>query len=99
SDTGVGFKVWDLRAREELDLDASRTDTGGLAFAPDRPLLAFSRQTRTGGEVVFWNARSRAQVKCFDWGLGPVGAVAFSLDGCRCATASPTKVVLWDVDV
>jgi hypothetical protein len=70
-----------------------------VAFHPERPLLAFTQNANGVGEVVFWDAQARAEVARFDFGLGSIGAVAFSLDGCRCATASPTQAVVWDVDV
>jgi WD40 repeat protein len=92
-------RVWDLKAGTEPVLATSVAGGGGVAFAPDRPLLAFTGQTRDVGEVVFWDAQARAERKRFDWGLGPVGAIAFSPDGCRCATASSTRAVVWDVDV
>jgi WD40 repeat protein len=91
-------RVWDLKVGAELDFDGSY---GGLAlaFAPDRPLLAFARNVGDAGQVVFWDAAARAELKRYDWGLGPLGAVAFSPDGFRCAAASRTKAVVWDVDV
>ena len=49
--------------------------------------------------MVFWDAAARAELKRYDWGLGKIGAVAFSPDGFRCAAASRTKAVVWDVDV
>jgi WD40 repeat protein len=91
-------RVWDLKARAELDLNSS-TWGGCVAFSPDRPLLAFTQNSRDTGEVVFWDAQRRAELTRFNWGIGRLGAVGFSPDGCRCATASATKAVVWDVDV
>jgi WD40 repeat protein len=90
-------RVWDLKGGTELHLD--RWHVGGLAFAPDRPLLAFTDHTKGTGEVVFWDAERRAELKRFDWDRGPMEAVAFSPDGFCCATANRTKAVVWDVDV
>jgi WD40 repeat protein len=92
-------RVWDRKAGAELDFDGSHGGGAGLAFAPERPLLAFARKVGDVGEVVFWDAGARAELKRFDWGLGPLGAVAFSPDGFRCAAASRTRAVVWDVDV
>jgi WD40 repeat protein len=91
-------RVWDLKAGAELDFDGSY---GGmaLAFAPDRPLLAVARNAGDVGQVVFWDAAARAELKRYDWGLGKIGAAAFSPDGFRCAAATRTRVVVWDVDV
>jgi len=63
-----------------------------------QPLLAFTQRAEDVGEIVIWDAQARTRGARFDWGLGPVGAVTFSLDGFRCATASRTKAVVWDVD-
>jgi len=92
------IRVWNLQTGEELDL-ASSTRGGGVAFAADRPLLAFTQQKEDVGEVVFWDTKAQAELSRFDWGLGPIEAVTFSLDGCRCATASLSRAVVWDVDV
>jgi hypothetical protein len=70
-----------------------------MAFAPDRPLLAFTRKVGDVGEVVFYDAGARAELKRSDWGLGEVRAVAFSPDGFRSAAAGRTRAVVWDVDV
>src|SRR5262249_42127925 len=90
-------RVWDVRSGEEPELGTS--SRGGVAFAPDRPLLAFTHSTKDAGEVVFWDARERAERRRFDWGLAQLTAVAFSPDGLRCASANRTQVVTWDVDV
>jgi WD40 repeat protein len=92
-------RVWDLKAGAELDFDGSYGGRAGLAFAPDRPLLAFARNVEDVGQVVFWDAAARAELKRYDWGLGKIGAVTFSPDGFRCAAAGWTKAVVWDVDV
>jgi WD40 repeat protein len=94
------LQVWDLKARSELDLGSSSSaGGGGVAFAPNRPLLAFTQNSKDTGEVVFWDAQRKVELARFDWGLGALGAVAFSPDGFRCATASANKAVVWDVDV
>jgi WD40 repeat protein len=90
--------VYEPSGRRQV-LSDSGAVASGVAFAPDRPLLAFTQQVEGAGEVVFWDAASRSEVRRFDWKLGPVGAVAFSPDGCQCATASVSTVVVWDVDV
>src|SRR5262249_46994578 len=92
------LRVWDLKTGAERKLGAPERG-GGVAFAADRPLLAFTRHEGDVGEVVFWDAQARAERKRFGWGLGPVRAVTFSSDGSLCATASRTRAVIWDVDV
>jgi WD40 repeat protein len=94
-----GVRVWDLRAGVELDVGSPYGGGAGLAFAAERPLFAFARKAGDVGEVVLWDARARAELKRFDWGLGPLRAVAFSPDGFRCAAATQTRALVWDVDV
>jgi hypothetical protein len=69
-----------------------------VAFAPNQALLAFTQEKDADGQVVFWDAQARIERIRFDWGLGPLSAVAFSPDGCLCAAAGLSKVVVWDVD-
>jgi hypothetical protein len=38
-------------------------------------------------------------VATFDWGLGPLRAVAFSPDDMLAAAGSATGTVVWDVDL
>lgn len=90
--------AWDLLAKTELKPPDGLRGEGWLAFAPDRPVLAIPRRVDGRGEVVFWEVRAGAEPRAFDWGIGPVGAVAFSPDGFRCATAGQSKAVVWDVD-
>jgi hypothetical protein len=94
-------RAWDLQAREELKIEGATGELrgSGAAFAPDRPLLALTQWTKDRGEALFVDVKARTELKRFDWGLGEIKAVAFSPDGCRCATASRHKAVIWDVDV
>jgi WD40 repeat protein len=109
---GFGYhaliQAWSVHTREELDLKGSTGELygGGLAFAPDRPVLAITQIVQSARIVAFWDVGARAELRRYDWGLErgtgalpPPGAIAFSPDGCRCATASERKVVIWDVDV
>ena len=86
-DVGTG-DVWRVAA-----------DSGKLcrdvAFHPARPVLAYSGGT---DEVTFHDAAARTELRRYAWKAGPVGALAFSPDGLRCAAAGVGKVVIWDVD-
>jgi hypothetical protein len=66
-----------------------------VAFHPARPVLAYCASAE---EVAFYDAKARAELKRFEWGIGTVSSVAFSHDGLRCAAAGKGKVVVWDVD-
>jgi WD40 repeat protein len=98
---GARFRIWDVNTRKELDPGTpdGRLYGDGFSFAPDRPLLAYTRQVDNTDVVIFWDVAARTEVKRFDWKVGRVLATAFSPDGCRCATASQDKVVIWDVDL
>jgi WD40 repeat protein len=95
---GGRVMAWDVKKKTILLTDIEARGNGGMAFAPDRPLLAIPSRVGDRGEVVFWDMRVKGEPRAFDWGIGPVGAVAFSPDGFRCAAASQDKVTIWDVD-
>lgn len=72
------------------------TTDRGVAFHPSRPVLAASG---VGGDVMFYDASARTELRRYTWPLDAISAVGFSPDGLRCAAAGPGKVVVWDVDV
>ena len=95
-------RVWALKTGEEQEFREVAPLGGGVAFAGGRPLLAFTQVQYSNdrpGEVIFWDAAGQREVARYDWGVGPIEAVAFSRDGMRCATAGKSKAVIWDVDV
>src|SRR5262249_54579235 len=53
-------EIFDGRTGERQALSGRNATAGCVAFAPDRPLLAFTQQRKEVGEVVFWDARARA---------------------------------------
>jgi WD40 repeat protein len=95
------ISIWDTKAGEELTITSSlgRLYGGGVAFAPDRDLLAYTQHDKNASPVVFWDPVSRTEVKRFDWAIGEIEAITFSPDGCRCAVGGSNQVVIWDVDV
>ncbi len=94
---GHSVWLWDVRTGKGSEIDPTYDISGrGLAFAPDRPILAYG----SGNAVVFWDAEAGAEVKRFNWDVGKVSSVAFAPDGLRCALSGDSgKVVVWDVDV
>jgi WD40 repeat protein len=67
-----------------------------VAFAPtaDRVLTCSTDET-----VRVWSLAERRCVRCFEWGIGALTAVAWSLDGLTCAAAGANRqVVVWDAD-
>jgi WD40 repeat protein len=94
---GSGVAVWEVGTGAMHPL----SDWGGhrgrsVAFHPTAPVLAY---TTRSDEVVFWDPRSRSELHRFSWDIGWLLALAFSLDGMRCAAGSKGKVVVWDVTI
>ena len=92
------LSVWHLPTRTLLVDRESRTHGGwlSLAFAPH------GRRIVTGGidsTVGVWDALSGGPpLRVFQWGVGPVYAVAFDRDGLRAAAVGHSGVIVWDVD-
>ncbi|MSU78865.1 MAG: hypothetical protein EXS16_12320 [Gemmataceae bacterium] len=67
-----------------------------IAAHPREPVLATACND---GTVRFWDMKSQREIKCYDWKIGAVSAVAFSSDGIRCAAGGQRgQIVVWDVD-
>jgi WD40 repeat protein len=80
----------------ELELGGHKGQINALAVSPDgKRLLSASHD----GAIRAWDAASGAEVRAFDWKIGPVTALAFAPDGLTCAAAGKGgQVVLWDAD-
>jgi WD40 repeat protein len=92
------LSVWNLRTRTAVADRANPVHGGWLsvAFAPH------GRRIVTGGidsTVAVWDAATDGPpLTTFQWGVGPVYAVAFDRDGLRAAAAGHSGAIVWDVD-
>ena len=90
--------MWDLEARSAIVDRTSPTHGGWLSVAFDPR----GRRIVTGGidsTVAIWGATSDGPpLTTFQWGVGPVYAVAFDRDGLRAAAAGHSGAIVWDVD-
>jgi hypothetical protein len=67
-----------------------------VAFAPaGAHLLAADER----GAVTLFDCGTWHALRTFEWGIGPLSAVALTADGTRAAAVAPGKVVVWDVDL
>jgi WD40 repeat protein len=96
--TNGNLCVWDVAARAAVADRAAPAHGGWLSVAFDPR----GRTVLTGGidgGVALWDANSAAPpLTAFQWGVGPVYAVAFDADGLRAAAAGHTGAIVWDVD-
>src|SRR5262249_37727058 len=87
--------VANLRRRATFRL--TNVLVNALAFSPDGRILAAATNDQ---KVWFWDAATRAQLICFDWGIGWVSTVAFAPDGVTAAAAGQDgRIIVWDVEV
>jgi WD40 repeat protein len=90
--------TWDVTTGSALyteKLDARHF--AQVAFTPDGRHLAAVRNDAT---VRFLDARTWQEVRAFDWGLGPLTALAVAPDGMRAAAGSRDgRLVVWDLDL
>lgn len=91
-------EMWHVPTGEALSFDRHLRG-GGVAFAADRDLFACAQKQEDSSLVVFFDPASRKEVRTYDWQMGQIEAITFSPDGCRCATGSKERIVIWDVDV
>ena len=67
-----------------------------VAVTPDGSRLLTASHD---GAIRTWDANTGASGPAYEWGIGPVTALAFSPDGLTCAAAGLSgNVVVWDVD-
>lgn len=95
---GRAMFVWDVPAgRECAVLYLAAKHFMDAAFAPDGRLLFTASKE---GTVRVYATATWALEKSFDWGVGPLRAVAVAPDGTRAAAAGDAgRVVVWDLDV
>jgi WD40 repeat protein len=96
--SGPTLYVWELpsgRPLAERQLGAKHLIS--LAFTPDGRFLLVASNDKS---VRVWDARTWAEATAFDWGIGPVAAVAVAADGMRAAAGGRSgKIVVWDLDL
>ncbi len=93
-----GIILADVRRRTGSFSVAKGQPTGvnQIAAHPKELILASACED---GTVRFWDMTSKREIKCYDWKIGPISAVAFSPDGMRCAAGGNRgQIVVWDVD-
>lgn len=92
------LSVWNLMTRQAVADRANPKHGGWLSVAFD----PHGRRIVTGGidsTVAVWDATSAGPpLTTFQWGVGPVYAVAFDRDGLRAAAAGHSGAIVWDVD-
>jgi len=92
------LSVWNLRTRAPV-VERTAAAHGGwlsVAFAPHGQRIV------TGGidsTVAVWDAATAGPpLTTFQWGVGPVYAVAFDREGLRAAAAGHSGALVWDTD-
>jgi WD40 repeat protein len=72
-----------------------RCEVNGAAYTPGGLLMTAGGD----GGVRYFDPKTGAEVRSFDWGVGPLSCSAVSPDGMRAAAGGEAgKVVVWDVD-
>jgi WD40 repeat protein len=93
---GRSVRLWDVNTgRSVSKFRAFRKFADALAVSPDLKLFAAGSRD---GLVRVWDTVSGREVKEYEWGVGEVREVAFSLDGTTAAVAGMSAVAVWDID-
>lgn len=95
---GRALFAWSaVAARETARVQLASKYFLDAAFTPDgRRLITVSRE----GAARVWDVGAWACERSFEWGVGPLRAVAVSPDGTRAAAAGDSgRVVVWDLEV
>lgn len=92
------LSVWNLTTRTPVVMRTGPEHGGWLSVAFD----PHGRRIVTGGidsTVAVWDAVTNGPpLTTFQWGVGPVYAVAFDREGLRAAAAGHSGAIVWDVD-
>jgi len=92
---GTRVNVRDLSAPLPRYHDAHTRQATSISFSPGGTILASGS---IDGTVILWDVSAWRERARYDWGIGPVHAVAFAPDGMTLAVGGDKGVVLCDID-
>ena len=91
------FRADDLGADPTKFRNDNRKEFTGLAFHPSGRYLAATSNDAT---VKLYDTAAWKLARSFDWAIGRLRSVAFSLDGMLAAAGGDKgQIVVWDVDL
>ncbi len=91
------LKLWDMQTGEEIYTLAHNDawiTIWSLVFSPDSEMLASGN---FDGNITFWDTHTGKEVNNLVDPNGSISSIAFSSDGKVLATATDSKIILWDV--
>jgi WD40 repeat protein len=94
---GPNLLIWEVDSGAAvLEKSVGARFFQACAFSPDGRLLATANND---ARVRLYETATWGEVAAYDWGIGPVLAVAFAPDGMKAAASSKRGLIaVWDVD-
>jgi WD40 repeat protein len=95
--SGRLIQVWNVDQRQwSVQCKGHRADVFALAFDPTARVLLSGSADRS---VRLWEVATGRQLAAWDWQIGAIHTVAFSVDGMTAAAGGEKpEVVVWDVE-